>query len=175
MRRSEIAAITVWIIVLLVGVPTESPADWIMTGSLNIGRFYHTATLLPNGKVLIAGGTAASAAALSSAELYDPISGTFTTTGNLATARFQHTATLLPNGKVLIAGGNSLSAMALSSAELYDPGTNTFTPTGNMAVARLAHTATLIAGNRVLIVGGLGGTGFLASTETYDGVNGVFT
>ena len=65
---------------------------------------YHTATLLPNGKVLVAGGSIA-AAALSSAELYDPASGTWTATGSLGTARDSHTATLLPNGKVLVAGG----------------------------------------------------------------------
>ena len=66
---------------------------------------YHTATLLPNGKVLVAGGYDSSGVYLSSAELYDPASGTWTATGSLNTARCCHTATLLPNGKVLVAGG----------------------------------------------------------------------
>ena len=74
------------------------------TGSLNTARSCHTATLLPNGKVLVAGGVDTSGP-LISAELYDPASGTWTATGSLTTARYLHTATLLPNGKVLVAGG----------------------------------------------------------------------
>jgi hypothetical protein len=80
--------------------------------------------LLPNGKVLVAGGLGAPDVAsgpqpsLSSAELYDPASGTFTATGSMTTARDSFTATLLPNQKVLIAGGAN-AAGALSSAELY--------------------------------------------------------
>ena len=73
------------------------------TGSLNIGRSQHTATLLPNGKVLVAGVVDNNNNALASAELYDPVNGTWTATGNLNTARYLHTATLLPNGKVLVA------------------------------------------------------------------------
>src|SRR5439155_10886845 len=74
---------------------------WTATGNLNTARFLHTATLLPNGKVLVAGGAASSGIPSASAELYDPASGTWTATGNLNTAQMQHTATLLPNGKVL--------------------------------------------------------------------------
>ncbi len=78
---------------------------WSSTGSLATARNYHTATLLPNGKVLVAGGLATSGR-LASAELYDPATGSWSPTGNLATARYRHTATLLPNGKVLVAGGH---------------------------------------------------------------------
>src|SRR5207244_3104903 len=91
---------------------------WTATGSLATARFYHTATLLPNGKVLITGGVVSFNNALASAELYDPVSGTWTATGSLTTARYVHTATLLPNGKVLVAGGYPY----LTSAELYDVG-----------------------------------------------------
>jgi len=91
------------------------------TGSLNTARYQHTATLLPNGKVLVAGGLDISNNALASAELYDPTSGTWTATGSLATARYVHTATLLPNGKVLVVGGlGNGGGGALASAELYD-------------------------------------------------------
>ncbi len=76
---------------------------WNNTGPLHTGRAYHTATLLPNGKVLAAGG--ASPDFLNSAELYDPAAGTWSVTGALNTARDVHTATLLPNGQVLVAGG----------------------------------------------------------------------
>ena len=77
---------------------------WTPTGSLNTAARYHTATLLPNGMVLVAGGFGVTGP-LASAELYDPASGTWTPTGSLNTARAEHTATLLPNGMVLVAGG----------------------------------------------------------------------
>ena len=79
---------------------------WTPTGSLHVSRFRHTATLLSDGKVLVAGGTFASA--LATAELYDPINGTWTLTGNLHVGRYGfHTATLLPDGRVLVAGGSN--------------------------------------------------------------------
>ena len=68
---------------------------WTFTGSLNTGRFLHSATLLPNGMVLVAGGLDGNFHAIGSAELYDPASGTWTATGSLNTARYEHTATLL--------------------------------------------------------------------------------
>jgi hypothetical protein len=97
------------------------------TGSLATARYSHTATLLPNGKVLVAGGAGASGT-LASAELYDPASDRWTATGSLATARNNYTATFLPNGKVLVAGGYIGSSLA--SAELYDPASGTWTATG---------------------------------------------
>src|SRR5205809_645743 len=96
---------------------------WITTGSLLIARRDHTATLLPNGKVLVAGGV--NVGELASAELYDPASKTWTATGSLNTARIFHTATLLPNGKVLVAAGLNQTDGYLASAELYDPATGT--------------------------------------------------
>src|SRR5258705_2113445 len=98
--------------------PGDAPFTFSDTGSLNIPRFLHTATLLPNGKVLVAGGRGTSGE-LSSAELYDPASGTWSATGSLNTARSLHTATLLPNGKVLVAGGYNNSY--LNTAELHYP------------------------------------------------------
>jgi hypothetical protein len=100
----------------------DDPASgtWTVTGSLNTARDAHTATLLPNGMVLVAGGID-SLNPLNSAELYDPASGTWTVTGSLNTARDLHTATLLSNGMVLVAGGADSDSNALDSAELYDP------------------------------------------------------
>src|SRR5437764_9136216 len=91
-----------------------APVNFVVTGSLAIARSGHTATLLHNGKVLVAGGFDGNIT-LARAELYDPAKGTWSTTGSLKTARAYHTATLLANGKVLVAGGGN------NSAELYDP------------------------------------------------------
>jgi galactose oxidase-like protein len=120
-------------------------------------RYYHTATLLNNGMVLIVGGYGATGY-LASAELYNPATGTFTpAAGNLNTARESDTATLLNNGTVLIAGGNG-SAGILASAELYSPAAGSFTATaGSLNTARELHTATLLNNGTVLIAGGYQG------------------
>ena len=148
----------------------DAPFTFNNTGSLTTARLIHTATLLNNGKVLVAGGTPDFNTPLSSAELYDSASGTWTATGSLNTARFFHTATLLPNGKVLVAGGTANgSGNGLSSAELYDPASGTWSATGNLNTARSAHTATLLPNGKVLVTGGQGtGGGFLTSAELYD-------
>src|SRR6184192_3520023 len=107
----------------LLGAPLATqggPVNFVITGSLATARNGHTATLLPNGKVLIAGGRNGNSG-LARAELYDPASGTWSATGSLATARAFHTATLLPNGKVLVAGGGNNSAELL----LPPPATST--------------------------------------------------
>jgi Galactose oxidase, central domain/Kelch motif len=149
------------------GVQPENTAElydpatgsFARTGDMAQSRGGHTATLLADGTVLVAGGgrQANGGTVLSGAELYDPNTGSFTPTGNMTLARFRHTATLLKNGKVLIAGGllTSPSANPTASAEVYDPATGAFTATGSMAIPRENHTATLLADGRVLIVGGL--------------------
>jgi len=76
---------------------------WSPTGSMSIFRSQHTATLLSNGKVLVAGGNGATA------EVYDPATGTFSPSGSMTTTRANHTATLLPDGRVLVSGGQSTS------------------------------------------------------------------
>jgi subtilisin family serine protease len=118
---------------------------WTATGALSTARELHTATLLPNGKVLVAGGAyhdGANWIFLSSAELYDPATGTWTPTGALISARWQYTATLLPNGKLLVAAGWTHSRW--DSAELYDPATGMWTATGALSDGRYRHTATLL-------------------------------
>lgn len=111
----------------------HAPPTFTAVGNMITARANHTATLLPSGKVLIAGGSYGMQS-LANAELYDPALKTFTATGNLAKARTGHTATLLLDGRVLIAGGRD-GSQPLISAELYDPIAGTFTPTGSMAPA----------------------------------------
>ena len=139
---------------------------WRATGRLNTARFAHTATLLQNGMVLVAGGIGETDLP-ASAELYDPASGTWTATGSLNTARAYHTATLLQNGMVLVAGGYDSNNNASASAELYDPASRTWTATGSLNTERYYHSATLLQnGKVVLVAGGVGTDGrSLASAE----------
>jgi len=130
--------------------------------------------LLPNGKVLVAGGYTDAIGSLSSAELYDPASGTWMTTGSLTAPRNFYTATLLPNGKVLVAGGYNEISGALWSAEFYDPASGTWAATGSLATARGNHTATLLADSKVLVAGGGDNGSYLASAELYDPASGTW-
>jgi Galactose oxidase, central domain len=157
----------------------QAPGILTATGNMTTPRHSHTATLIPNGKVLIAGGGYGynCNCARASAELYDPSTGTFTATGDMTTPRQSHTATLLPSGKVLIAGGSVLlgRTLPLANAELYDPSTETFTATGEMTTTRASHTASLLNNGKVLIAAGVSTNGVLASAELYDPPTGTFT
>jgi hypothetical protein len=98
--------------------------------------------MLPNGKVLIAGGlNDAGSSVLASAEIYDPASGTFTITASMNSARFNHAAMMLSNGKVVIAGGYNSASAVTNLAELYDPASGRFTLTGHMTDSRAEQGA----------------------------------
>lgn len=158
--------------------PSGGPGVWSTAASLPTGREEHTATLLGNGKVLVAGGTDGRGKVLASAELYDPVRNRWTSAGSMAATRIGHTATLLPSGKVLVAGGLVLPfpSQSLASTELYDPASNRWSTAAPMIESRTRHTATLLQDGRVLVVGGLtvtlqdGGLfpSQLTSAEVYD-------
>ena len=162
------------------------------TGSLHHSRNFHTATLLHDGRVLIAGGYDVADGTLDDAEVYDPVKGAFSPLpAKMTSPRELFTATLLPDGRVLLVGGfNTHTGHTLRTAELYDPRTQRFTSTGEMTTSfgRFGHAALLLpprAGQaadpgRVLIVGGKERTSrtdwrSLASAEIYDVGTGKFT
>jgi hypothetical protein len=173
--------------------PYSPEGDFVATGSMTMGRSEHTATLLPDGRVLIVGGQPYTEAR--TAELYDPKTGTFAATGSPVTAHLYGTATPLLDGRVLFVGGWELrdgfdsqpydfsDRLVSASAELYDPKTGTFTRTGSLAQARFTHSATRLQDGRVLIAGGVKSlstaedpdSNATAKAEIYDPATGRFT
>jgi hypothetical protein len=161
-------------LVLMFGDPAKAQTGtFTAAGNTIAARQFHTATLLSNGLVLVAGGRNGSI--LATAELYNPATGSFIQTGSMHFARELHSATLMKNGKVLVAGGWNGSSY-LSSAELYDPTTGQFTVTsGSLNIAREYQTATQLLDGRVLLAGGNGNSSQLSSTELFDPSTGTFT
>lgn len=154
-----------------------SPKGLTRLPSMHEARASHSATLLPNGKVLIAGGFKKGPDGFSqiyfrSAELFDPVTGSFTATGGMHASRCGHAATLLPNGKVLVTGGFGDEGL-LSGAELYDPAAGTWTVLGRMHAPRAGHTATLLKDEHVLLTGG-GEMANTSSAELFDPASNTF-
>jgi hypothetical protein len=150
---------------------------WTATKRMIKARWGHTATVLSDGRVLVAGSYRNGTDSLSSAELYDPSSGTWTATGNMTTGRGGHTATLLRDGRVLVVGGGPDETQTeggprSASAELYDPERGSWTATGSMIEARRGFTATLLPDGRVLVAGG---DADFRMAELYDPRSGTWT
>jgi WD40 repeat protein len=149
---------------------------WTATGSLTTGgRALHTASRLPDGRILITGGWNG-AEALSTAEIYNPAAGTFSATGSMSTGRANHRARVLFDGRILVAGGFDSKGAAIASAEIYDPASGTFSATaGPMSEARFAHSLNPVGDGKVLASGGFGTGGLaLGTAELFDPVTGTF-
>lgn len=147
-----------------------APGDgsrWVAAGQLLTARGNHTATLLADGRVLVAGGqTFRHGPGVASAELYDPATQTWTSAGRMSTVRWAHAATRLPNGDVLVTGGLDGANQPLASAELFHPADATWQAVPNMATTRAAHTSTLLRTGKVLVAGGGPGPAELYDPKT---------
>lgn len=152
--------------------------SWTSTGSMADTRLGHRAAVLRSGQALVAGGSTCCglAAVRRSAELYDPVTGTWRSTGIMATPRFSMTLTLLTDGRLLAVGGSTQSnnSGCLTSAELYDPASGYWSSTGSMSGPRCGHSATLLRNGAVLVAGGRSTTE-LSSAETFDPLTGTWT
>ena len=180
-RLPHIAALAV--LALAVGLPaapalaaSSASGTWTVTGSMHAARQGQTATLLSDGKVLVAGGlgNATTFSPLSSVELYNPATGQWTTTGSMTTGRWLQSATLLNNGTVLVAGGDNASGSPVTSAELYNPATGTWARTGSMSTAREGQDATLLPGGDALVTAGVEGASGLFA-ERYNPAAGQWS
>ena len=154
---------------------TYDPATgaWTPADSMTLPRAQHTATLLDDGAVLIAGGNGSGAGnkRRSSAKVYDPSTDSWASAGKMEEKRVHHAATHLSDGRVLVAGGWGESRGTPDSAEVYDPSTGVWSQTGSMSIERDCPTLTLLEDGRVLVTGGFDA----ATAEVYDPSDGTWT
>ena len=144
-----------------------APSGWTATGAMIQARTWHTATLLPNGRVLVVGGGNGDST-FDSAELYDPTTRSWTATGSMAQGRQDHTATLLPDGRVLVTGGSDAKGATARLSRAVRPGHRDLDARhGQHGPAQRRHTATLLPDGKVLVVGG-------SSAELYDPGTGTW-
>ncbi len=153
--------------VMLTSAELYDPATgaWTAAGNMSVGRWLHTLTVLPSGRVLAIGGTTNTTGSVESkaVDIYDPATNTWTTAAPMTFARVRHTATLLPSGKVLVVGGATTEAGASRIPELYDPATNSWVPvTSSGATSRANHVTVPLPSGKLLVAGGG------ASAELYD-------
>ncbi len=156
---------------------------WRRVGQMASPRFEHTATLLPDGRVLLVGGLGPAeggVAPLASAELFDPAANAFVRTSDLNEPRTNHAAVVLPDRSVLVTGGaGGLSGdVSSASVELYNPQQGSWTVVESLATARTGHAASVLADGRVLVSGGEAATRgtrrALDSAEVYDPADGTW-
>jgi hypothetical protein len=160
--------------VIIVATLSAIGGHFTVIGSMHTGRSFHTATLLADGKVLLAGGYNNGVTA--TAEVFDPVNATFTPAGSLNAPGYLQTATLLEDGRVLVAGGYNPSAGGTQgSAEIFSPVSGTFTPIASMHSVRTGHSATRLADGRVLLAAGDTNVETIASAEIFDPLSATFS
>src|SRR5438093_602145 len=152
---------------------------WSSVANMNFPRLGHAAVLLGDGRVLVIGGARSNnvvePAVGGSAEIFDPVAGTWTLTGPLNVPRNSPAAVVLQDGRVLVAGGGDRSGHMWSSAELFDPTSGTWTPTGTLSVGRQAPAGALLPDGRVLVTGGRFSGALLDGAEVFDPGTGMFS
>jgi hypothetical protein len=165
-----LVALSVVTVSLVLGLAASAQSfdEQTLVPTMSFARAYHTATLLPDGRVLVVGGNDS----VTTAELYDPALNQWTAAGNLSSVRIGHTATLLPNGQVLVLSGSYYSTSA--RAELYDPTTRRWRLDGEPQIRRSAHTATLLNDGNVLVAGGDIGNS-ITTAELYTAATGQWS
>jgi len=174
-RYTHLASIQIVLGLLAPGLAHSQ--SWSAAASISAPRYWHTATLLNDGTVLVAGGRSGSSIA-ASAEIYDPSTDTWSLTGSMSSPRYLHTATLIDGGFVLVTGGYGAFTgdNVLRSAEYYDPSTQTWIPTDDMMFARAGHTATRLPSGAVLVAGGRASSMLpVPNSETWSLGNGFWT
>lgn len=158
----------------------HNSSGWNSTGLLSQARGQHTASLLPNGKIMVAGGTDGTVT-LASAELLDPSTSTWVSAGTMTYSRSNHTATMMPNGNILVAGGytQGVTTGSISGTDIYFPSENTWVRTTPMNMARQSHSAVMIPrgpyGGQILVIGGYSNDRYLNTMERYDPVSSSWT
>ncbi len=154
--------------------PALSPLDaWANTSSLPSALTKHSATLLADGRVLVAGGSD-SVGWTASAALYSPATRTWAPTASMSVKRYGHGATLLSSGKVLVTGGE-ISNVPTATTEQYDVTTGTWSAAASMSAARFRHTVTTLNDGRLFVTGGFDGTQGMTTTELYDPSSNTWT
>ena len=149
-----------------VEIYAPNAGNFTSAGDMTEGRYMHTATLLPNAQVLVAGGCCQSGTTfIGTAELYNPATNSFTKTGNLNVPRYGHLATLMPSGEVLVTGGASNKD---ASAEIYHPSSKIFSTSGDLVMGRYLHTSTLLPNGKVLVTGGIDASDSLFFSRTWN-------
>ncbi len=148
---------------------------WILTAPMASPRRNHTATLLANGMVLVAGGTGANGTSLQTAEVFDPATGSWSSVGEMVVARAHHSAAALPDGRALVTGGGGLDWDDSASTEIFDPTTSTWAAASSMASPRRHHLTTALPDGKVLVTGGFHEyTGILSAAEVYNPATDVW-
>jgi hypothetical protein len=142
-----------------------APAGWSGVGGLSLGRAEFTATVMPSGTVLVAGGETSYARWTTTTEVYDPVRQTWAVGPGMTQQRAGHAATLLKDGKVLVTGG--YGGQMLATAELFDPARNVWSAAPSMSQPRYYHRATLLQDGNVLVASGATYEVYVAATNTW--------